>query len=53
MCPYFPRLAEGGVFLGKAVQRGRRARVLTGVRRALGAVSTLACKVNFKSVAFH
>lgn len=23
-CPYFPGLAEGGVFLGKAVQRGRR-----------------------------
>lgn len=23
LCPYFPGLAEGGVFLGKAVQRGR------------------------------
>lgn len=51
MCPYFPELTEGGVFLGKAVQRGRRAWVFIGASRALGGVRTLVCKVNPKSLA--
>lgn len=36
LCPEFSGLAEGGVFLGKAVQREKRAWVLPGVVRALG-----------------
>lgn len=49
-CPYFPGLAEGGVFLGKVVQRGRRPECSL-VLEELWVVS-LVCKVNLSQFPF-
>lgn len=50
-CPYFPGLAEGGVFLGKAV-REEEGPEYSLVLEELWVVS-LVCKVNGKPVSLH